>query len=215
MNAEQRFWITRPDIPHYWEPYLNDAAQTRTRLLMAALQKWCDDLPDGTTCHELGACLGRNLNAIHEAFPGWALSGNDVNAHAMDKLREVYPDLPVVYAVQSSEEWLEAGRPYDVVVSMAHFIHIKDFDRFVWWLPSLVRRYLVLFESAGTLTDPDSENYKHWNRRKGSGIAPWFDRDYEAAFAGTALGLVSRTHAVDLGHGRRYDVFVFEKRGAE
>ena len=60
------------------------------------------------------------------------------------------------------------------------------------YLPKIVRRYLVLRESAG-LHGPDSEWYQLWTgKRKEVGQHRWFDHDHALTFAGTSLVLVHR-----------------------
>jgi hypothetical protein len=211
---EIEYWGTRrPSIDAgFWEYYAHgEDGMLNTRDLVATLEKL--DLPPDFTLHEMGCNLGRNEYYIQQRFPQARLSGNDVNPEIQDRCREFFGDFADMmrFEVAPTQDWLireaGAGRRYDVLASVAHFIHIPDdsVEALRQYVPQVVGRYLVLIESAGTHS-PDSEWYKRWTTNE---AVHWFDRDYTALF--TDLELVSKEEQVKTESGKVYAIYVLKR----
>lgn len=213
-EREIEYWGRRRPATdkEFWEYYAHgEDGMRNTRDLIATLEKL--DLPPEFSLHEIGCNLGRNGYYIHQRFPHARLSGNDVNPEVEARCREFFGDFADVmrFEIVPTQEWLErevkAGRQYDVLVSVAHLIHVPDDSVEVLrkYIPQVVRRYLVLIESAGTHS-PDSEWYKKWTTNAN---VHWFDRDYTGIF--DTLELVSKEDQVRTRSGKQYAIYVFKK----
>lgn len=227
-DYDARFW-SRQGGDDFWTPYLRADLQENSRALVGAMKEvigWPIDEP--WWCHEMGGNLGRNLWHIDQAYPKWVLSANDINPLAIRRCEQTYPDLPVIYSAASSQEWMEntfdavMGRWEDIVLSSDHFIHIEDLTPFRETLPRIVRRYLVLRESAG-VNPPGSPYYRYWTDvRQQQGKSRWFDHDCAAVFEGTSLKLIYRQRQRTYNDRivmngevveteRAYDIYIFEQ----
>ncbi len=195
----------------FWDYYAHgEDGMNNTHDLIATLEKL--DLPPDFSLHEMGCNLGRNEYHIHQRFPQAKLSGNDVNPEIAARCREYFGDFAdtMQFEVIPTQDWLEhqanAGHQVDVLVSVAHLIHVPEesMEVLAKYAPQVARRYIVFIESAGTHS-PDSEWYKKWTT--GDSVH-WFDRDYTQIITG--MELVSKDEQVKTDSGKEYAIYIFK-----
>jgi SAM-dependent methyltransferase len=99
-----------------------------------ALRKLVDDLPPDARILEVGCNVGRNLAYLHEnGFPH--VEGIEINPHAVELLRETYPELAdVTIHVGAAGDVLPqlADDSFDLVFTMAVIEHIHPDESHVF-----------------------------------------------------------------------------------
>jgi len=108
------------------EDYLpSSLTYKRTKHLIKTMKKLGIDF-NNKTIHEMGCNVGRNLVAIKKEYPEAKLSGNDVNKKGFIVSKKFFgKDINgVKFTLESTQSLLEKNEHYDVLISMAHIMHL-------------------------------------------------------------------------------------------
>ena len=73
---------------------------------------------------EVGTNTGRNLGIVKQSHPQLRAKGIDVNARALDRARELYPD--VEFVLQDANSWSEPPLSWDGMLTMSLLDHVPD-----------------------------------------------------------------------------------------
>jgi SAM-dependent methyltransferase len=141
----QEFWASRVDGSNAPTTY----ADKPTGVVDFLNGFWAPEVSPGNSVLELGCNAGTNLNRLREL--GFErLTGIEINGHALDELRRVYPALASeATLVEESVESALAGMPdraVDVVFSMAVLIHLHPTSRGIFADMARVARHVCVIE---------------------------------------------------------------------
>jgi SAM-dependent methyltransferase len=147
--------MTREQCQEYWASRANgdnaptSYAEKATGVVDFLNGFWAPEVDPASSVLEVGCNAGTNLNRLRElGFEN--LTGIEINPHALEELRRVYPELAgQATLINDSIETALAGLPdraVDVVFSMAVLIHLHPTSVDVFDHMARVARYVCVIE---------------------------------------------------------------------
>ena len=149
----QNYW-RNPPVVNQPDRYLNHSE--RSKFLTGIVK---DLVPLEARILEIGCNVGRNLHYLWQA--GYHnLKGIEINAKAIDLLRETYPELnncPIYCG--PAEDILPTIGNFDLVFTMAVLMHIKN--------KSIFSEIARIADNLITIEQEEGGNWGHFNRNYG------------------------------------------------
>lgn len=116
---------------------------------------------------EVGCWTGQNLVRIAESYPEGRLAGIDVNQKAITRAKKILP--AATFKVGRVEAIPFRAKSFDVVISDAVLMYVKDVRGALREMDRVARRALILLE---------------WSSKKERVVGYSFTRDYEKLLTG-------------------------------
>lgn len=148
MNECQQFWSSIDSKSREEGNRPDDYYKKDTSIIEVLTCNW--EIPKDASIFELGTNVGTNLNQLlNRGYNN--LSGVEINPHALELQKKVYPKLDGLIVNSSIEDFVtNCKQQFDCVFSMAVLMHIPHESNFIYpHIARMAKNTIVTLEHEG------------------------------------------------------------------